>query len=349
VFTQEQRRLLADGSPPVRESLVSTAVELGWFGLSIPEHYGGLGLDLAHCVGLYEEIGAALAPLPIMTCALVAQVILRCASAGQKERYLAALAAGEHVGTLDGGAIPNFRIVNRRGERRLFGQTKTLLDGEGATLFLLRATCEDEQERWVLLDARERRLSGKSAASIDKTRSFGIFAADGLILGDDEVFSMPLTEEDALTSHACIALASDSIGGASAVFEETLEYLKTRRQFDRPVGSFQALKHRCADHRIQIDLSRALLTRAIRHAQEPPVLALAPMVSLAKAICCDAYGRVAADCMQLHGGVGFTWEHPCHLYLRRAKLNQHLFGSSIDCLDRGARALTLPVASGSPS
>lgn len=342
-FGDEQRRSMADGLRQVRTSLHVAAAGLGWFGLSIPERYGGLGLELAHCAALYEELGAALAPLPVMTGALVAQIVLRSAAEDQKERFLPALAAGELVGTLDGGMVPNFRIETRRGERLLFGQTKTLIEGKGATLVLLRAAAAGEEERWVLLDASSRRLNLQDVGSIDRTRSFGGFAADGVLLRDEELLAVSADEVDALISHACVALACDAIGGAAAIFELTLEYLKTRRQFDRPIGSFQALKHRCANHRIRIDISRALLNRAIGQAPSGAGLSL---IFVAKAICCDAYAQVAADCMQLHGGIGFTWEHPCHLYLRRAKLNQHLFGSAAECLDRSVASSRIAQVSG---
>lgn len=343
-FSLERRRCLTDGSQEVRGSLQSAAAELGWFGLSIPERYGGTGLDLAHSAVLYEELGASLAPLPLAGSALTAQLILGCAEDTAKERFLPAIATGERMGTLDCSAFSHFRLGYYRGEWVLSGHTATLLDGDGATLLLLRAIDEGKEERWILLDAQQRGFRVRGVSSIDQTRSFGTFTAEDLILGAAEVLDVPPNVGAAVTEHAYLAIASDAVGGAGAILEITLEYLRTRRQFDRPIGSFQALKHRCADHRIRMDQARALLKRAIAQSGRTDGGSHLDLSPLAKAICCDEYARVAADCLQLHGGIGFTWEHPCHLYLRRAKLNQHLFGRSADCLDRAAMAFAASSA-----
>ena len=124
-----------------------------------------------------------------------------------------------------------------------------------------------------------------------------------------------------------MALACDSLGGAERLFDLTLEYLRTRHQFDRPIGSFQALKHRCADLAVDMAAAEALLDDAIAAAGEDAADAL-PKAHSAKYVACETYARVAAEAVQLHGGIGFTWEHSCHLFLKRASLNRFLYGST---------------------
>jgi alkylation response protein AidB-like acyl-CoA dehydrogenase len=135
-----------------------------------------------------------------------------------------------------------------------------------------------------------------------------------------------------------LAIACDSIGGAKAVLDPTVAYLKTREQFGKPIGSFQALKHRCAEHKVAIEAADALVRDAVeRWSNDAADAAL--FAALAKALACDVYAGVATDAVQLHGGIGFTWEHVCHRYLKRAKLNQTLFGGSAAHRDRAAQLL----------
>jgi alkylation response protein AidB-like acyl-CoA dehydrogenase len=156
-------------------------------------------------------------------------------------------------------------------------------------------------------------------------------AADRVLGGGDEL-------RDTLTAEAALLIACDAKGGANAVLERTLDYLKTRMQFGKPIGSFQALKHRCADHKVALEASGAVTTEAVRlwAAGDPSAVVMA---SSAKAYACGTYATVAEDAVQLHGGIGFTWEHDCHLFLKRAKLNQALYGSTSAHLDRAASLL----------
>jgi alkylation response protein AidB-like acyl-CoA dehydrogenase len=137
-----------------------------------------------------------------------------------------------------------------------------------------------------------------------------------------------------LLDSANILIASDAIGGAEAACAITMEYLKTRVQFGKPIGSFQALKHRSADHKVAIEAARRLVDRAQGAPPDAPRTSL--WAALAKMAACDAFVAMAADMIQMHGGIGFTWEHDAHLYLKRAMLDQFLFGSTAVQLDRAA-------------
>ena len=164
----------------------------------------------------------------------------------------------------------------------------------------------------------------------DATRTLGRLRLDQHPVPAERLLAEGAAAEqlrERLMDHAALALAADSIGGAAAIFDITLEYLKTRRQFDRPIGSFQALKHRCATLRIRQRAAEASLLRA-REASTGGIERPSTAASIAKFEACDAYLAIAAQAIQLHGGIGFTWEHSCHLFLKRAKLNQVMFGSS---------------------
>src|SRR5262249_38403424 len=127
---------------------------------------------------------------------------------------------------------------------------------------------------------------------------------------------------DALLEHAALALACDAVGAAQEVLGLTIDYLKTRQQFGKPIGSFQALKRRCADHRVALEVAWSLVREAVR-SRASGASDAAAQASLAKAYACDVGAAIATDATQLHGGIGVTWEHPCHLFLKRAKLDEN--------------------------
>jgi alkylation response protein AidB-like acyl-CoA dehydrogenase len=140
---------------------------------------------------------------------------------------------------------------------------------------------------------------------------------------------------NALGDEARVLIASDAVGGGEAILEKTLEYLKTRVQFGKPIGSFQALKHRCADHKVRLEAAKFLVEKAHTAPQEERSL----WASIAKFSACDVYADLAADSVQLYGGIGFTWEHDAHLYLKRALFSQFLLGGSANEQDRAAGLL----------
>jgi alkylation response protein AidB-like acyl-CoA dehydrogenase len=185
-----------------------------------------------------------------------------------------------------------------------------------------------------------RRSSGLTTEALpvaDRTRSVVRLRCEAVEVPEDHVLLGAGAVElgKILADEARILIANDAIGGADAILEKTVEYLKTRIQFGKPIGSFQALKHRCADHKIRIEAARLLVGRATAARTEERGL----WASLAKFAACDAYAALAADSVQLHGGIGFTWEHDAHLYLKRALLDQFLFGTSAEEQDRAAELL----------
>lgn len=307
------------------DALWSKAAELGWFAVLTPEAYGGLGMDRAVAAMLYEELGRVTAPLPIIGALAASDAIARYGSKEQRTSWLPRLASGE-TATLGAGAV----IANDAGlcfaKGKLSGETQDLLDGAEAALLLAPT-----RDGWVLADAAG--FGFERIELVDRTRSLAnarIDGADASLLAESDVVARTLRV------HLGVAIACDSIGGAKAVLDLTVGYLKMREQFGKPIGSFQALKHRCAEHKVAIEAADALLAETVQRWANDDVDAELHS-ALMKALACDVYAAVATDAVQLHGGIGFTWEHACHLYLKRAKLNQALFGTSSAHRDVAAR------------
>ena len=223
----------------------------------------------------------------------------------------------------------------------LSGDACDLLDGAAASLLLVTAQGEDGALHLVLVRPREDGVSVQAEALVDRTRHLARVHLDELVLSADRrLGDAPLRAglSDELLGHAALALACDGLGLADAVLTLTIEYLKTRVQFGKPIGSFQALKHRCANHKVALEATRAATYEAVRHWTEDRSDARVRS-SLAKAHACDVATVIATDAVQLHGGIGFTWEHACHLFLKRAKLNEALFGTRAAHEDRAADLL----------
>ncbi len=301
------------------EPLWAKAVDLGWFALLTPERFGGLEMSREAAAVLYEELGRVAAPLPMLGALLGADIIAKFGEEAQQQVWLPRFAAGE---------IATFiaRDVAELAEHS--AEARDLLDGAEASLMIASAA----DGRWFL--APLDRESVESEELVDRTRGLARarFAETSALRGNSAAIG------SALQQHVCIALACDSIGGARAVLDLTVSYLKTREQFGKPIGTFQALKHRCAEHKVAIEAADALVTEAVaRWDSEDDHAELYAL--LAKVNACEAYVAMATDAVQLHGGIGFTWEHVCHLYLKRAKLNQVLFGSTAAQLDAAAKLL----------
>lgn len=314
------------------EALWEKARELGWFSLLTPEEHGGLALGRGAAAVLYEELGRVVAPLPIMGSLLAAELIARFGSKAQQEHWLPRLAGGEVATWSAEDTSPDWAGLRLSGDA-LTGDAHDLLDGTEAALLLTPAR-DGASILWVLADTAS--VAMHRMELVDRTRGLARARLDGvkvsLLSGDADDIAR------ALRVHSAIAIACDSVGGAKAVLALTVEYLKTREQFGKPIGSFQALKHRCAEHKVAIEAADGLLAEAVAHWEGDDADAEL-YAMLAKAHACDVYSAVAEDAVQLHGGIGFTWEHVCHLYLKRAKLNQMLFGSAAAHRDVAARLL----------
>ena len=333
------------------KALWDEAANLGWLALSVPEDSGGLGLGMNGAALLYEELGRGLAPVPVLGTLLVAEAVAAAGTAAQKAAWLPDLTSGTAPASLEvidpKSKKPSVRLRRRPdGTVVLSGDAHDLLDGAAASALLVSAQSEDGADYLVLVRPREDEVTVQAEALVDRTRHLAHVHFDDLVLpADRQLGEAPLRAglTDELLGHAALALACDGLGLADAVLAITVEYLKTRVQFGKPIGSFQALKHRCANHKVALESTRAMTYEAVRHWAEGRSDAAARS-SLAKAHACDMAAVIATDAVQLHGGIGFTWEHSCHLFLKRAKLNEALFGTRSAHEDRAAALLLGPSA-----
>jgi alkylation response protein AidB-like acyl-CoA dehydrogenase len=313
------RRTIDAGLPFDADLWKRLCGELGLAGLAVPESLGGAGASLAEVAVVVAELGRSLVPSPYVSTSVVSSVL---ADAGESE-LLPELAAGTTLGALAvAGEV-------RASDGSVRGTTSFVMDGTAADLFLVRT----EQQ---LLVVRAADASVTANPTLDPTRSVATVTFDDAparAVGDRET---ALFAQDLLRA----LLAVECVGAAERALELTVDYLKTRRQFGVPIGSFQALKHRCADLAVAIAAARALADAAVAAVGSTDFGVLAPA---AKLLCARTFLRAAGEMIQLHGGIGFTWEHDAHLYFKRAKLNEQLCGTPSE-LRRlvGQRAGLLP-------
>ncbi len=342
--TAEVRRLAETPSgfdPAVWKQM---AAELGLQGLAIPEEYGGQGFGFEELGIALEELGRQLAGGPYLASAvLAAQSILAAGDPSQRAEWLPAIAAGESIATLavlepSGfvGAESVTTTCRQRGSDWLISGAKTaVLDAQNADVILVAARLEGStgNDGLTLLALRP------DAPGVELTPVDGLDLARkhaDLVLRD--AVAVPLGQPGA-AGPACarvldlgaIALAAESIGAAARCLEMAVAYAKERIQFGRPIGSFQAVQHKCAEVLLELESARSAAYWSWWVAAQPGVDPgeLAEAASVAKAMCGDALARAAAENVQIHGGVGFTWEFDCHLFFRRAKAVEQLLGDPV--------------------
>ncbi len=340
------RRFLAEKSPETEvRRLMDTeegydpavwsqmADQLGLQSLTIPEEFGGSGFTYVELLVVLEEMGAALLCAPFFSSvALAANALLTSGDDEAKKSYLPGIASGETIATLaiteDNGKW-DFSGIECRAEKKgdgwvLNGHKMFVIDGHVASLIIVAArTAAGVSLFAVQGDAPG--LTRTSLPTMDQTRKqarLEFSDTPAALIGTDGGAEPGLTKTLDL---AAVALAAEQVGGAQHVLDASVEYAKTRIQFGRPIGSFQAIKHKCADMLLEVESAKSAAYyaawAAAEDSDELPVVA-----SLAKSYCSEAYFHSAAENIQIHGGIGFTWEHPAHLYFKRAKSSELLLG-----------------------
>src|SRR5215469_7204699 len=316
--------------------------ELGWTGLAIPAGYGGSGLGWVELCILQEEQGRRLVASPFFaTVALAAPMIDAAGSEAQRRSLLTRIAGeGLRVACALGGTDgrPPCDGVTATLERDgasfiLRGVSDFVIHGDTADVLLLLArspgSCGDEGISLVALPAPSEGITIRPHVMLDLTRPMSRIELDAVPVSAGQLLGEPGRAAAAVARAldlARIALASEALGGAQYVLEMTTAYAGQRVQFGRPIGSFQAIKHRLADMMIQVEAARSAAWYAACVADEGGA-ELAEAAAVAKSYCCDAFFDCAANAIQLHGGIGFTWEHEAHLYFKRARATATLLGS----------------------
>lgn len=312
-----------DGKIRLDRALWENAVELGWPRIGLPEEVGGLGFGERGLDLLHRQLGRRVAPGPFLATLSAAQTINDAADTETKSEWLPRLSEGECK-----------LAVTTQTDTTSESSEIWVLGDENCEAFLAPLTNGD----WGLLS-----MPQASAFQMwDRSRTM-----TKVDLGTSEPLAiLPGTPtSQALARHLSLGIASDSIGGARAILEQTIAYMKEREQFDRPVASFQALKHRVADLMTLVVSGEEIVALAVQAvANRDPDADI--WVKLGKARCTETYVHVASDCLQLHGGVGFTWEFDVHMYLNRARLNELLVAANTRLKDEAANALADAIRSG---
>jgi alkylation response protein AidB-like acyl-CoA dehydrogenase len=325
-------RSLLDSPDENRPGFWQDMVELGWLGLHVDEEHGGSGYGLPELVVVIEELGRAVAPGPFVPTVIASAVIAKDGNADQKSRLLPGLIDG----TLTAGIGLDSQVQVKDGSKGYIAEGEAgIVLGAGLAELLLIAAGDDV----LLLDRGRAGVSvsntGGVADNLDPTRRSGRVRLDNVSIAAEDI--LPGARESAL-ARARTLLAAEAVGGASDCVDAAVDYAKVRQQFGRSIATFQAVKHHCANMLVAAESAIAAVWDASRAAAEDEQqFRLIAAVAAAQAF--PAYARNAELNIQVHGGIGFTWEHDAHLHLRRALVSSALFGGDApagDVFDRTA-------------
>ncbi|MGK2854065.1 MAG: acyl-CoA dehydrogenase family protein [Microbacteriaceae bacterium] len=330
--------LLSGGEPDW--TLITQA---GWPGLEIAESLGGAEVSLAETTVVAEELGRAAARSSQLGVSLGIGALLALPQSAARDAVLSAAAEGAElpVAVLSTGDRTDigFTLESSDGVARLTGAADFVPDVADATRLLVLALLVSDSDTGgtpvlVDIDPASPGLTITARPTLDETRRLAAVAADGVQPGQVWQFAGdPAAAAGRLIDRASVAIAADCLGLAEAMLDATVSYVGIRHQFGRPIGSFQAVKHACADMLVQIRVTRQLVDAAVDALVEggdstgAASAATSIAASMAKAYASEAAVAVAGKAMQLHGGIGYTWESGIHVYLKRATLNRSLFGS----------------------
>ncbi len=309
------------------------AEQMGLQAIAIPEEYGGQGFGFVELIVILEEMGRSLICAPYFSSVvLAANALLLSGDDAAKAAHLPGIAAGETIATLalteENGRWDESGVTMQAtpsGDGWSLAGTKSyVLDGHIADLLVVGART-DKGVSLFTVDAAAEGLTRTALSTMDQTRKQAKleFANVPATLIGNEGEGWSVLEQ--VLDLAAVALAAEQVGGAQMCLDMSVEYAKVRVQFGRPIGSFQAIKHKCADMLLEVESAKSAAYYAGWCAAEMNE-ELPQVASLAKSYCSEAYFHAAAENIQIHGGIGFTWEHPAHLYFKRAKSSELMFG-----------------------
>ena len=326
----ERVREIVEVSPGYDAELWKGVSDQGWAAMHIPETYGGAGFSFAETAIVLQEMGRVLAPVPYLSSAVLAtEALLAGGSDGQKGEWLPGIAAGDVIATLatvepgagwDAGSVAT--VADQDGSSFLLTGTKSFVTaGTIADLVIVTALLEGEAALFLV---EGQAVAAQPLVTLDTTRIQATIELDktpAVRLGEAGWDVMERVYDVGRT-----AIANEQIGGLERVLEMAVEYAQARKQFGRAIGSFQAIKHMCADMLVGLESAKSAAGYAtwavVDNSDE-----LSTAAPLAKAFSSEAYFKAAGDSIQIHGGIGFTWEHDAHLYFKRAKSTELFLGS----------------------
>ena len=336
-------RQMMDDERGFRDDQWKKMAELGWMGLILAEEHGGAGLDFVDMVVVLEEMGRVVLPGPFFSTAILGGVALSDGgSAAQKEQFLPKLAAGELRATLaqlepsgrwDADGI-QLEAKSAGGGYRLSGTKLFVPDAHTSDLLIVAGRAPGskgpEGLSLFLVDAKAPGVSITLLKTMDQTRKLCEVVLKDVTVPTERVLGTAgqgWKLLDRIVDRGKVGLCAEMCGGAQKVLEMSVEYAKVREQFGRPIGSFQAIQHKCANMLVEVESSKSAAYYAAWAVAND--VAEAPLAAaMAKAYCSDAYRHTAGEGIQIHGGIGFTWEHDMHIYFKRAKSSEVTFGDA---------------------
>ena len=315
--------------------------ELGWPAIHIPERFGGMGASYTDVIVILHELGRHVAPTPFLASAVLgAEALMAGDNLSLRSAWLPDVASGQRLITVaaagtNGSHDPrsvgmSWATTATVSTLSLTGTARFVPDAHVADGIIVAATAPDGGVAFALIDPAAAGVRITVEPTVDQTRRLARVDLDRVDVAESQLLGEPghLTGlQHRLTSIGAVAVSADSLGAAELMLEVTSQYAKERMQFGRPIGSFQAVKHHCANMLIAVEATRAAVAHAA-DALDDPAEDLHGAASVAKSFSGPACSEVCQTAVQVHGGIGFTWEHDAHLYLKRAKLNEALFGST---------------------
>ncbi|MEN5144839.1 acyl-CoA dehydrogenase family protein [Brevundimonas diminuta] len=331
------------------------AHEMGWLGVAAPERFGGSDLGLVELAILHEEVGRTLtAPLLFPTLGLALPALMSAGCEARQAEYLPRLIDGDIRAAVcltgaSGAPVPADVAIRLEADEkgwRLDGAAEFVLMGHAANLLVVVARTEGSKG-WdglslLTMAADTPGIIVERLTSLDLTRPFSRVRFDQVRVSDDALLGAPGQAADAvrrMLAIGAVMLAAEQLGGAERSLEITTDYAKQRVQFGRVIGSFQAIKHKLADMMLAVESARSALSYAVRLLDTPD--AMEEAAATASAACSEAFLQCAGDAIQIHGGIGFTWEHDAHLYFKRARASAALFGGPAHHYETIARLIGL--------
>jgi len=336
-------RKMMDDERGMTDGLWKQMAELGWIGLVLPEQYGGSGLTFVDLVVVLEEMGRVVLPGPFFsTVVLGGTAIADLGTDAQKQQWLPKIASGDAKVTLaslepsgrwDADGI-QLEAKASGGDVVLTGTKLFVPDALGADLFVVAGRAPGSRGAdgvsLYLVDAKAAGVKITPLKTMDQTRKLSEVVFDGVKVPAASVLGTAgqgWAALERIADRGKVGLCAEMCGGASRVLDMSVEYAKVREQFGKPIGSFQAIQHKCANMLVEVESSKSVTYYAAWAVAND--VAEAPLAAaMAKAYCSDAYRHVAGEGIQIHGGIGFTWEHDMHLYFKRAKSSEVTFGDA---------------------
>ena len=325
------------------EAWARICAELGWPAMLVPEAHDGLGFGFVDFVAVFEETGRALLCAPLLSSSVFGSLLVdTLGNEEDKARWLPEFATGERRGTL--AFVENSGVWGSDGiglhaepcdgGYRLGGTKRHVLDGHGTdVLFVVARLPQSAGPEGILVLAVDPAADGVTVTprpTLDQTRRVADVSLDGVVVPASDVLGRSTNawpQLEAVLDRARIALAAEQVGAAEACLHMSVEYAKVRSQFGRPIGSFQAVQHKAADMFTAVETARSAAYYAAWCVDAAPD-EVPEAAALAQAYCTDAFFQCAGENIQIHGGIGFTWEHDAHLYFKRAQSSRNLLGSS---------------------